>query len=150
MAMNTTHGEMHGEHRQWSSDNAMWCDDLDCWKWEAERAIVALKDVERFLRDHVAQLDARRSSIGAEGQRLRAHERALAEFEAGGQDAELMRLARPHLERSADHARERIAHEGLKKRHHEAMAYWTLLVKSLARSCQAKAARAGNETLLVT
>jgi hypothetical protein len=110
--------------------------DLDIWAGEIDRALAGLKGLERAMRDHLQELQSRRESISAEQQTLRAHERALAEFEAGGSGADLVRLARPHREIAEQHARQQRAHESLKKRHHTAMAYWTMLVEALTRPAQ--------------
>jgi hypothetical protein len=133
MHMSTTHGEMHGEHKQWLSDNSMWRDDLESWMKETDRALVGLKEVERALRDHVKDLQSHQVSITAEEETLLGHERALAEFEAGGPGDDLVRLARPHREAADDHARQRRAHESLKKSHHTAMAHLALLIKALTQ-----------------
>jgi hypothetical protein len=141
--MTTTHGEMHGEHRQWSSDNAMWRDDLEAWKRESDRALAELGRLEHALREHHRELAGHRETIAAEELALREHERALAAFEAGGEGEELIALARSHKQAADDHARRRREHEDLKKRHHTAMACWGLLVEALVRPEPAAAGTSG-------
>jgi hypothetical protein len=133
MHMATIHCEMHGEHRQWLSDAAMWGDDLDNWTRENDLALAGLEELERVLRDHGRELQRHRESITTEEQSLLGHGLALAKFEACREGDDLVRLARPHRERADGHAFQGRAHESLKKRHHMTMAYSALLIKALTR-----------------
>jgi hypothetical protein len=131
--MATIHGEMHGEHRQWLSDDALWRDELAIWQKEIDQALGGLTKLEEALREHGKGLQDHLETIAAEERKLRDHEHALADFERGGSGNELLLMARTHTETADKHVQQRQAHERLKKQHHTVRAYWSLLLKVLTQ-----------------
>ncbi len=131
--MATAHVEMHSEHVQWLGNYAMWRDDLALWRKEIDEAFDGLQKLEHALRMHDKGLQDQLNTILAEEQAVKGHEHALAEYERGGPGDDLLGMAKPHGVNAGKHAEQRRAHERLKERHHAVMAYWSLLLKTLAQ-----------------
>jgi hypothetical protein len=131
--MTSKHAEMHRDHQHWRSDNSMWQDDLELWEKEVDQAMNALKRLENALGKHRAMLQDRLDLIAAEDQAIGQHEHTLAEFERSGtgEQLDLLTMAKNHKKAIDRHARQLLAHERLKKRHHMLMANWSLLFKAL-------------------
>jgi hypothetical protein len=67
------------------------------------------------------------------GQKVSAHEKGLAEFEAGGAGEQLVTLAKIH-EEAAEPGRRRAEHERMTRHFHTIMALWSLLLKIVTRA----------------
>ncbi len=131
--MATAQLKMHSEHQQWLGDEGMWRDDLAIWEKEIDQALAGMRLMEVALREHRQRLQARLDVIAAEERELTAHEHALAEAARGGPKDALAGMVEPHKDVAARHAKERKAHEALKKQHHTILAHWTLLHKALTQ-----------------
>jgi hypothetical protein len=122
---------MHAEHRQWLSDDAMWRDDLAAWEGEVNEALEGLKMLGEALRKHGEALRSHLATIGREEEVANYHEKAIADYEAGGSGVPLLHTAQIHQQTGARHVHKRLAHERLKRHHHTVMAHWNLLFKAL-------------------
>ena len=129
------HAAMHSEHRHWGGDLAAWRDDIDLWQHEIEKALGDLEGLERALRGHAKALRDHAEQVRSHEEELREHEEALARYEQGGPGEErLIAMARHHQAEAARHARQRDAHERVKKHQHTVMDRWSLLLRALGEA----------------
>ena len=140
--MATAHVEMHNEHRQWCSDQAMWRDEVSKWlrdAWEACRGLESLRNgFEELCKD----LDAHSAALDKERAGVACHEHALAEYEKGKAGEGLVGMANLHQRFADRHAASEEAHQRLKQRHHEIFTHWLGLVNALkSDSAEPKKAR---------
>jgi hypothetical protein len=140
-----THADMHAEHRLWRGDFSLWREEMGVWQAELNRVGA---DLERLapalpsqhlmrlrvvLRTHREVFDAHRAAIDTHDRHVENHEAALARFEKGGPaNNDLLNLAKDHQREIPRHAKQREAHERLKKCQRTLMARWPLLLKALA------------------
>jgi hypothetical protein len=129
--MSTTHEKMHGEHRFWESEVNFWRDDLRAWQQELTNAQSQIKQLEKAFEDHAQALRKHGAAIRLQEQTFGEHEHALAEYEKGSEGDDLFELARQHQGEAKQHLQHRTAHERLKRRHHAAMAHFSVLLKAL-------------------
>jgi hypothetical protein len=122
---------MHADHRLWDREAGFWRDDIRAWQHELAAASSDLKSLEAALQKHGEAIRTHAAAIRLAEQDVDGHEHALTEFEKGGSGEDLIPLASKHLDEAAWHARQRAAHEGLKRRHHAIMALWQSLMKAL-------------------
>lgn len=127
----STHMNMHNEHRFWESEIGLWRDDLRAWQHELAKAQNEIKLLEKAMEDHAHALRTHGSSLRLEEQSFEGHEHAIADYEKGGEGDQLFEMAREHNKEAAHHVEHRAAHERLKRRHHNAIAHWNLLLKAL-------------------
>jgi len=117
-----TAATMHQDHRCWLGDNDMWRCDVSAWQEEQRQALADLAAVDAALKEHARSLQTHAAAVRLREQELRGHEHALAQFEQGAAEPELIVLAKAHTEGAARHAEQRQTHERLKHEHHAAMA----------------------------
>jgi septal ring factor EnvC (AmiA/AmiB activator) len=122
---------MHSEHRYWENEISLWRDDLRAWQHELAKAESEIKQLEKALIDHGHVLRTHASALRLSEQTSQQHERAIADFEKGGEGEELFELARKHSREAELHQVHRTAHEELKRRHHSIIAHWSTLLKAL-------------------
>jgi len=127
----TTHLTMHSEHKYWESETSLWRDDLRVWQQELAKAQGEIKQLEKALEDHAQALRLHASALRLDEETFEGHERALVEYEKGGEGEELLPMARQHSAEAVRHTGYRAAHEQLKRRHHTVIAHWNLLLKSV-------------------
>ncbi len=128
-----THTEMHSDHRQWSSEELLWDDDVHIWEGELDSALAEMKKLASVFAEHRQGLEAHAEAVRAAHAKRAKHEHALAEYEQGGSGEDLIALARKHEEESEKHVQQRKAHERIKCHHHTVMAHWRLLFKALSK-----------------
>lgn len=126
-----SHLAMHGAHRQWSNDNALWRDEIALWQTEIKRLVEQLTAVKQALKRHQDEVRKHAAAVHLYQSSQDDHERALADYEAGGPGAPLVGLAKQHRQEQDKHQSQRALHERLKRRHHTLVAHWNLLLKSL-------------------
>ena len=132
----TAHLNMHGEHRLWESHISQWRDDLRAWQHELAKAQGEIKQLEKALEDHAHTLRTHASTLRLQEQKVDEHEHAIVEYEKGGEGDELVQMARDHSQEAVHHAKQCEDHEQLKRRHHNVIAHWNLLLKSLRDSTE--------------
>lgn len=123
---------MHEEHRYWESEISLWRDDLRAWQNELGKAENEIKLLEKSLADHAQTLRLHGSSLRLDEQEFEAHEHEIVEYEKGGEGDGLFEMARRHTAQAVHHGQHRAAHEQLKRRHHNIIAHWNLLLKVLS------------------
>jgi hypothetical protein len=122
---------MHGEHRYWESEISLWRDDLRAWQKELAKAECEIKLLEKALADHAQLLRLHGSSLRLDEQEFDGHEHEIVEYEKGGEGEELLEMARRHSAQAVHHVQHRAAHEQIKRRHHNIIAHWNVLLKAL-------------------
>jgi hypothetical protein len=122
---------MHNEHRLWESEISLWRDDLRAWQEELGKSQSEIKQLEKALEDHAHALRTHASTLRLQEQTFDGHEHAIVQYEQGGEGEELFQMARQHSDEAVRHAEHRQAHERLKRRHHDVIAHWNLLLKAL-------------------
>jgi septal ring factor EnvC (AmiA/AmiB activator) len=122
---------MHAEHRLWESEISLWRDDLRAWQQELSKAQGEIKQLEKALEDHAHALRIHASTLRLQEQTIDGHEHELAQYEKGGEGEELFQMARQHSAEAGRHNEHRNAHEQLKRRHHNVIAHWSLLLRAL-------------------
>lgn len=128
----TFHG-MHAEHESWHAEHQTWRNDLIRWRQEYESAIYHLRKIESLLADHQVAIENHTNAIDAHETRQREHERRMEQFLHDGQAGDLQSaMADDHRRQGEAHETERMAHEDLKKRHHQRMALLALLNGAIA------------------
>jgi hypothetical protein len=130
---------MHGEHRHWESEINLWRDDLRAWQQELAKAEGEIKQLEKALADHGQALRLHGSALRLDEQEFEDHEHAIVEYEKGGEGEELLEMARRHSAQAVHHDRHRAAHEQLKRRHHNVITHWNVLLKALQESAESPA-----------
>lgn len=128
-----SHLEMHTDHKQWTSKETLWEDEARIWLDEIDTALAEAKKLESTLCEHRKALEAHVETLHSMRQNRTPHERALAEFEEGGQGENLIAMASAHEHEAERHYQLYQVHERVKRHHHTAVAYWRLLFKSLSK-----------------
>ena len=120
--------QSHADHRYWQSELEMWREDVANWKHEQADALVELEQIANEIRENAKSLDEHDEKVIVLGTGLRAHEKELAELVKTGVETDMHDdFCSYHQRHSADHARQREAHERIKKHHHRAMAQVAML-----------------------
>ncbi|MCE9607882.1 MAG: hypothetical protein K8U03_23605 [Planctomycetia bacterium] len=122
---------MHGDHREWQSENAFWHDQLREWEREVGEAIGDLPKIEQALRGHERRLQTHAAAIRLYEQVAADHEHQLAELVHEGAPSAAGCTAHKHGKESRNHAQQRQVHEALKRTHHTFMAHWAMLLEAL-------------------
>lgn len=130
-----THAQMHAEHQQWYGEDALWHEEIAVWQGEIKKAQADIERLSNALKDHEAALQKHAAAIRLYEQDMRTHEHALADYEQGGEGANLFSLAQRHSLEADKHADQRARHETVKRDHHTTMAHWNLLLKGLVKDC---------------
>lgn len=133
---------MHDEHRYWESEISLWRDDLRAWQNELATAERELKLLEKALADHAQALRLHGSSLRLDEQEFESHEHEIAEFEKGAEGEELFEMACRHCAQGEQHTEHRVAHEQLKRRHHNIIAHWNVLLKTLQEAANSPTVKA--------
>lgn len=126
----TTPG-IHGQHTTWESDISLWRDDIRVWQQELATSEAHIKQLEEALAEHKHAMRIHASALRLEEQTIEEHEHAIAEYEKGGEGEELLEMARRHTGVATSHHKHRTDHEQLKRRHHNIITHWNLLLKAL-------------------
>jgi hypothetical protein len=122
---------MHGDHRFWESEISLWRDDLRIWQHELAISQDELKQLAKALEDHALRLRMHASSLRLDEIAFDGHEHAIAELEKKGISGEMPNSSLEHQQESDRHIAHRKAHESLKRKHHQVIAHWNLLLKAL-------------------
>ncbi|TWU46879.1 hypothetical protein [Rubripirellula reticaptiva] len=128
--------QFHADHRHWQSDIACWNDDIESWRSEHSHAIVQLQAALRQINEHGQCVNDHADSIASLESGLEHHEKSLAADLQNESTAGLDKTQCEHHQREADlHARQRAAHERMKKHHHQAMAKVAMVASALEEAC---------------
>ena len=127
------HLEMHQDHRLWESEIKSWRGDIHAWQLECKLAWDQLKALQTAIEKHEETLRQHASAIRLDEERMDTHEHAIAEFEAGGRGTDLPGFVPKHQQEADRQTQQREKHDELKRHHHEFIARWGLLVKTLTR-----------------
>jgi hypothetical protein len=125
---------MHGDHRFWESEISLWRDDLRIWQHELAKSNDELKQLANALEDHALRLRMHASSLRLDEIAFDGHEHAIAEMEKTGRSGKVARMTLEHQQEANRHIAHREAHESLKRKHHQVMAHWNLLLKALQQA----------------
>ena len=128
------HVDMHHDHGRWASEDSMWRSDIAAWQHELADAQASVDRLTESLRAHGERLRKHAAAIRVDELDADRHEHALAEYEQGGSGAELPEFAQKHTRETERQAKDRQAHEQLKRLHHTIFAQWHLLLKSLTET----------------
>ncbi len=126
------HSNLHHDHVVWKSEVGQWRDDIELWEDELNKAVSQLQELEKTLKDHRNALSAHASAICEREQATNAHELAIAAWEAGETGEELPAMAVQHQTEADKQARQRSAHDRIRRHHHSVMANWSLLLKAMS------------------
>ena len=126
-----THAQMHGQHLQWFNEDALWREEVAHWQQETKKARADIERLTKALVNHEEILQKHAAAIHLYEQDMAKHEHALADYERGGEGADLFPLAQSHQKEAANHAIQRGHHETIKRDHHTMLAHWNLLMKEL-------------------
>jgi hypothetical protein len=119
----TIQQKMHGHHRRWQGELAIWRFDNDEWRKEMRTASAALDDMRDMLRDTLDALDAHAGVVWEEEQRIHAHELSLCQESREGQRKKTdKRWAAVHRRLTVQHERLAVAHARIKQHHHRVIA----------------------------
>ncbi len=131
--------ELHADHRVWKSDISMWNFDLKQWRTEQAAALKELQQITELIQSHEKTLTEHEESVEMIEAGLDFHEKNLAEslHSGGDSDSDLDdALVERHNEEASKLAKQREAHERIKKHHHVAMAQITSLKTELEAAAQ--------------
>ena len=126
-----SHAQMHSEHKDWQSENALWRDQLREWEQQTAKATEDLELIRSALAKHVEILERHAAAVRLYEQKSMEHEHEIATAVAGTSPGIPNRTDGKHFDEIADHHQVRLRHEALKKHHHELMARFSLLLQSL-------------------
>lgn len=131
----SNHAEMHRDHLRWSSEASMWRSDLAIWQHELADAVVDVEQLKKALEAHGERLRQHAATIRVDELEADGHEHAIVDYEQGGTGTDLPEYAQKHTRETDRQAKDRQAHEQLKRLHHTILAQWRLLLKSLTETC---------------
>ncbi len=124
--------ELHADHRLWQSELTTWQFDIQEWQSEHAAGREELKKIIELLRQHEKALSEHEDAVEAIGAGLEFHEKNLAASLRDRAHPCLDNvLLREHGEEADKFARQRAAHERIKKHHHIAMAHVASLKHAL-------------------
>lgn len=125
----TEQKKMHEDHVQWKSDMTMWQQDIRMWYQELEALRSALQSITKACNDHESGIDAHAHRIETFQNEIRQDELNLGMIEPSGlPDLGELKL---HQEKARQHAKQKDAHERLKKYHHHVMVVTKNMKKAL-------------------
>jgi len=125
-----TENQMHEDHLEWTSDRAMWRDDLRAWEEETAQAIADLQGLQAALAEHERALETHAAAIRAyeQGEVGRTH--ALIESKKQCNDEARKSLVNAHARDRQHHQKLLANHEAIKHRHRETLAHLRALLKA--------------------
>jgi hypothetical protein len=126
-----TNETMHGDHVEWSSDCAMWQDDIRAWQHEL---VTARAGVGRLTKALIAQeelLGTYAEMVRLNKQLPDAHEYVVRQEEEGSFGRGIFPTDEQHGREAITHDELMRAHEHMKQRHHTIMVAWNRLLQSL-------------------
>ena len=124
--------QSHADHRYWQSELNMWVEDVANWKAEQSDALTELKQIEEEISEHGEALDEHNEKTILLGTGLHAHEKEIAECLKTGVVGEMHEeYCSYHDRQASEQARQRDAHERIKKHHHQVMAQIAMLKAAL-------------------
>jgi hypothetical protein len=123
--------QMHREHKDWQSENALWRDQLREWEQQTAKATEELEFVRSVLVKHLESLERHAAAVRLYEQKSMEHEHEIATAVAGNSPEIPTRTDGKHFDEAADHHQVRLRHEALKRRHHELISRFSLLVQSM-------------------
>ena len=130
----SNHVDMHRDHLRWASEASMWRSDVASWQHELADAQADVEQLTKALEAHGERLRKHAATIRIDELGPEGHEHALADYEKGGSGADLPEYAQKHTHETERQAKDRKAHEQLKRLHHTILAHWKLLLKSLTET----------------
>jgi hypothetical protein len=127
------HLAAHQEHHQWSSEHALWLDEIDFWKKDHEQALLKLSEIEQALKQQSTSLFEHAQVIQAHGAIDHKHEKIMANAEQDPSSevfnvADEKEIALHNKERQV-HAQHSEFHQALKIHHYKIMAMINMLYK---------------------
>jgi hypothetical protein len=129
--------ELHADHRTWQSDISMWNFDLEQWRSEHAAALKQLQEITELIQRHEKMLKEHEQSVEMIEAGLEFHEKNLAKSLQSGAESDVDdALVERHTEEAGKFAKQREAHERIKKHHHIAMAHVASLKRELEATTQ--------------
>jgi hypothetical protein len=131
LAATLDHRRMHADDLRFFSENAFWRDQVAEWQHETQDAAQRMSFIRETLEKHQEKLRQHAAAIRLYEQTQAEHETSLARFERGGMGEELVSMAMSHQDECRAHENQREYHEWLKRRHHELLTKFKVLVQAL-------------------
>ena len=119
--------DMRPDHRQWDYEHSIWRVDIERWRTEHESALSDLAKLQEIIREHGDLLDTHAETMEWQQQRLRDHNRAMAEFKRVGGGSVQEAMGMEHRKHAEQHNGQRAAHERIEEYHHKVVAHQTTL-----------------------
>jgi hypothetical protein len=111
---------MQADHRNWLRAHTQWRHDNDRWQAEHESAVARLAEMQTIVREHGECLQEHARAFQQAEDAIAAHDRAIAEFQAGTSETPQDLLANRHQQQEGVFGQQKDAHERIRA-HHEAM-----------------------------
>ncbi|HVA48767.1 MAG TPA: hypothetical protein VNH11_20545 [Pirellulales bacterium] len=121
--------EIHCDHCQWTSERALWHDDVRVWEQEIDEMGAKLRRVEAVLIQHRHDLQVHAAALRLYDDRDARREHALAQYEKEGNDEKGMVLEHAHESEVSQQARQRERHHELKAAQRRLMANLLAMAK---------------------
>ena len=131
--LTATQAELSNERQQLQSEASLWRCEVAYLHQEYRKAVADLHRLETALRQQEQALEAYATLLAAHEQRLVGEEaEAPAEYEPGG----MVERLTPHVSVGSHeilkHWRQREVHEQVKRQCYAVLAYWSLLLQTVA------------------
>jgi hypothetical protein len=117
-----TNETMQADHRAWLEAHGQWREDIERWQAEHETAVVRLTKLLQIVREHGECLEEHARALDKIDEAIRAHDREIADQEAGTSKVPPDAVATQHQEQEGVFERQKDAHERIKKHHEGVMA----------------------------
>ena len=127
------HLAAHQEHNEWSSEHALWLDEVEAWKKEHKQALTKLVEIEKALKHQSASLSEHVKAIQAHAETEHQHEKIMKNAEQDlssdvFQKADKKEIAVHRHERQT-HGQQAELHHVLKTHHFKIMVMINVLYK---------------------
>ncbi|HEX7448004.1 MAG TPA: hypothetical protein VF306_10685 [Pirellulales bacterium] len=109
-----TDHELHEDHRLWTSERALWHDDVRIWQREIDGLRARLKQIDAALEQQQRDLQVHAAALTLYEQRDARREHSLVQYEQDCDDERRMLLGRVHEAEVSQHGLQRARHEDLK------------------------------------
>lgn len=109
-----TDHQLHDDHRMWTSERALWHDDVRIWQREIDGLRARLKQIDAALEQQQRDLQVHAAALTLYEQRDARREHSLVQYEQDCDDERRMLLGRVHEAEVSQHGLQRARHEDLK------------------------------------
>ena len=124
-----TDHQLHKDHRLWTSERALWHDDVRIWEREIDGLRAKLKQIDAALEQQKRDLQVHAAALTLYERRDAEREHALVQYEQDCDDEKRVVLGRAHETEMSQHGLQRQRHEDIKASQRRLLAQ----VRSFAR-----------------